>query len=454
MQTESVEPTIYRIPEENYPDLLDSLKRLQRRAKKLGSEEIVLTKVGHEDYQGYQNGPSSKVTFFAPGINPNMNCSLGYWALSERVRRYHLVTITGPSPILNGWVFVGAIDVIRDDSGTVLGNMVRTLPERTMPEVYRTAKPHCDHCGIDRRWKSTYIVLHEDGTYSQVGRQCLKDFTGHKSPEALASMAEVLMELSGLMDIAEEDNYEGGSGGRGKERFSVKAILTHVAAIVRTDGWVSKRYSEESGRTSTVTTLRSWLYASPKESEWFVKRYDINENDRKTATDTLEWLVSLSERADTLSDYEHNLSLFGLAGSVEDKAFGLVASAIPAFMRAHEREVFVKKQRLVSNYVGEVGKRQEMTLTVVSLQYIDSDYGTRTMCKYIDEAGNVIIWWTSNAIETELDTVIRAKVTVKKHDEYSGVKQTTVSRLTVIETISLPTGSEQSKEVVYEGVNL
>jgi hypothetical protein len=456
-QTETQAPTIYRVPESNFDELRDSIKRLQRRAKKLGSEDIALAEVGTEDQLGYYVNrfdiDDRKVHFVAPGTNPDAKFGVGRWILSDRVRRFHLLTISGPAPVLNGYVFVGAIDVIRDEEGKLVGNMVRTLPEQTMPEMYRSAKPHCDHCGIDRRWKSTYVVMHEDGTYSQVGRLCLKDFTGHKSPESLAAMAEILMSAIALCGSAEDDDYDEDRprGGRARERFNVQGILTRVATIVRTDGWKSKTAAQDTGGTSTAQMLATWLFErEPKQLEALEKHFVTSDGDKQLAKDTLEWLGTLSEKQN-LSDYEYNLSLFALAGVVEEKQFGFIASAIPAYMRATEREIYAKKERLSSTFVGELKKRMDMVLTLTSLRYVEGGYGTQTMCKYLDEQGNVVVWWASDAIEMEIGTKIKAKATIKKHEEYNGVKQTTVSRLAVIETVALPDGSAPVKEIIFEG---
>jgi hypothetical protein len=218
-----------------------------------------------------------------------------------------------------------------------------------------------------------------------------------------------------------------------RQRYSVKSILTMVATIVRKDGWKPK-----SQEFPTVDTLRHWLYARGKELEKHDAYYDTNDEDRKTAEDTLEWLLELSERAETLNDYEHNLSLFALAGSVEDKVFGFVASAIAAYLRTKDRLLYAKKEAEVSNFVSEVAKRIEMTLTLKAKFYRESAYGVQTRCKYHDEQGNVIIWWASSGVDMEEGTKVRAKATVKNHEEYNGIKQTIVSRLAVIEVLSTP----------------
>jgi hypothetical protein len=121
-----------------------------------------------------------------------------------------LVTVSGVSPRLNGWQFIGAIDVMSDEENNFVGNLLRSIPGVEMPETFRTERMHCDHCNLWKNWKSTFIVRHDDGTHKQVGRQCLKDFTGHKSPEMLVRLAELLMNVGKLFSDAEDDEWEGG----------------------------------------------------------------------------------------------------------------------------------------------------------------------------------------------------------------------------------------------------
>lgn len=431
MPDETTSPRIYKVPEQNHAILLDRIKRLQRRALKLGSTAITVTNVGHEDHPAYRVGSmeGAKTVYLAPGQDPITKWGVNGFMYLGFSRRYFLLTVDGTAPKLNDWAFVGAIDIVRDDEFKVVGNMVRTIPGLEMPVEYRTSDPHCDHCGVDRRWKNTFVVKHPDGTHKQVGRQCLRDFTGHNSPEAVASMAEVLISYGELLDSAEDEGWELG-GGRGIHRYNLEAILTTVATIVRLDGWKPKAFMER----STAATLSWFVNARGNEAAKAKIRYEASEFDRQTAKETLDWLISLNEK-DRKSDYESNLAVIALAGIVEDKMFGFVASAVPSYLRTRDRLEAIKHEKVISQYVGEEKKRMEAVLTLVTFKYIENDFGTKTMMKFRDEAGNVIMWWATSDVAMACGTKIKAKFTIKKHDEYEGVKQTTVLRLAVLETI-------------------
>jgi hypothetical protein len=434
--TTTEEPTIYRIPEDNYSSLQARFNRLQRRAAKLESGEISMTEVGHEDYPGfYVRGDSEdldRLVFLEPSTDPIAKFGATGYRSAGYSRRMYLVTVTGASPRLNGWHFIGAIDVMSDEENQFVGNLLRSIPGVEMPERFRTEPMHCDHCNLRKNWKSTFVVRHDDGTHKQVGRQCLKDFTGHKSPEMLVRLAEILMNVGRLLSDAEDEEWEGGSY-HGKRYYNVEDILRRVACIVRIDGWKPKSFEVR----STASTLTCWLLANGSSGEEMDRAYPISEADKVTAAQALDWMADLVT-SDRLNDYEHNLYLLSQVGSVEHKRFGLLASAIPAFMRAHEREVMTKREQAVSQYVGEIGKRTEMTLALAKTSPFDSSYGTRTLCKYADEQGNVVVWWASGSVDMAVGTKIKVKVTVKKHEEYIGVKQTSVSRLTVTEVLYQP----------------
>lgn len=80
-----------------------------------------------------------------------------------------------------------------------------------------------------------------------------------------------------------------------------------------------------------------------------------------------------------------------------------------------------------SEYVGEIGKRQEFTLTLLDAICIDGYYGPSYINKLADADGNIFIWKTGRQI-TERGGIVRLRGTVKDHSEYRFVKQTILSR--------------------------
>lgn len=97
----------------------------------------------------------------------------------------------------------------------------------------------------------------------------------------------------------------------------------------------------------------------------------------------------------------------------------------------------------VSNYVGEVGERLDITLTLKREVSWESHFGYRTQTQYLyifnDDNGNVLTWKTSNLIcgycektndlaFAEVGDKVTMKATVKEQTIYEGVKQTVLTR--------------------------
>lgn len=84
-----------------------------------------------------------------------------------------------------------------------------------------------------------------------------------------------------------------------------------------------------------------------------------------------------------------------------------------------------------SEYIGEVGKRMTVKVTLVksfSFENYYSYYPTESYIhNFIDEAGNVFIWKTVKAVPSDSRRIILTG-TVKEHSDYKGVKQTILTR--------------------------
>ena len=83
-----------------------------------------------------------------------------------------------------------------------------------------------------------------------------------------------------------------------------------------------------------------------------------------------------------------------------------------------------------SEWIGEVGdKITNIKVQLVRKYTMDGKYGVTTLYGFQDENGNIINWWSSTFQEIEQGqwtTIIHA--TIKKLDEYKGVKQTVITR--------------------------
>jgi len=95
------------------------------------------------------------------------------------------------------------------------------------------------------------------------------------------------------------------------------------------------------------------------------------------------------------------------------------------------------KEREKQVYLGEINSRIELEVTYQNYFSFDTHYGTTYIHRFVDDAGNVLIWKTSKGLYYgvegyddgfEKGSRCRIKGTVKEHQEYRGDKQTVLTR--------------------------
>lgn len=398
------EKKTYKIPAYNLEWLKECIAKLNKKARKLGSREIKITVVDtlvekHRPYDGHIGGFRSE---------------------REVIKVYSIVEITGEAPKYNGWRFIGTL---QHEEG---GNILRAVPGETIPEEFRYVIPRCDHCKSARRRKDTYVVQHDDGTVKQVGRQCIKDFLGHKNPESLAWLAQLERDINQASAEDEEDWYGGGGGRR---YIDLDELLSMTAACIRIHGWKSRSDARKYDGVATVSRALNEMYPLPK----YKQEIFPTEEDEKEATAARAWALSLGER-EGLAEFLFNLHLIAKKKALEWRDTGIAAALVMSYQREMGRMAEKKareKAAAASQYFGTVGKREVFTLTVVNVYTFDTMYGAQDLYKFVDPEGNIAVWKTKahgDGTEVERGRTWKIKATVKAHDEYKGTKQTVLTR--------------------------
>jgi hypothetical protein len=344
------------------------------------------------------------------------------------------VTLQSEPAKVPGYEFVATLEHI-DQHGTI----VRVSPVVKAAEsefvAYRKAEPNCEHCGFKRNRADTFVVRSETtGLLIQVGRNCLKDFFGH-DPSWAIKMSEFLGGLNDLFTGAGE--Y---SGFGTPSMFSLWDFMPWVASCVRLDGWTSRTNARlHEGLKATADA--AFRFAFPVRSDYddyrFKRERDAHqptENDIELARKAVEFVREKFEAMDvlTLNDYEHNLSVCVNADIVDHRKAGIVASLITYYNRDLAKREETQKDA-DSNYFGVIGKRAVYDLKLVKVFSTQGQWGTTTIYKFKDVAGNIAIWFSSAVLEKELEigTSYKIKGTVKAHNDRDGVKQTILSRCVV-----------------------
>lgn len=81
-----------------------------------------------------------------------------------------------------------------------------------------------------------------------------------------------------------------------------------------------------------------------------------------------------------------------------------------------------------SEYVGSIGERLELFLTVERTIELDGSYGRSTMFKFRDDNGNCFIWTTATNPGFKTGDEIHLRGTVKNHNKFKNECQTILSR--------------------------
>ena len=70
----------------------------------------------------------------------------------------------------------------------------------------------------------------------------------------------------------------------------------------------------------------------------------------------------------------------------------------------------------------------DYTVVLKSVRGMETRFGWTQLVKFEDANGNILQWWTAVEIKAEVGDQVLLTGTVKAHDEYKGVKSTTVTR--------------------------
>ena len=427
----------YMVHSSNVGPLMRQLGRLQRKAIKLGVGDIDVTV-----------GDPYAVTF--PVDNPLRGAD------DFKFQTVCDVTISGETPQVEGHILVGTIQHL-GEAGVVL----RSAPDQTIPPEFRDKPKTCEHCNLNRNRIDTYVVLHIDsGTYRQIGRNCLADYLGGRNPHDYAEFAEVLTNAFRLIE-SEDDEWAADGGSRATAGCGIEGYLTTVATFGRVYGFLTKGAARGFACIQEATANRAWGYhMNPEYKEkqppynhiddmkGLVVAATLHEQlaDRELAVTALEWAINLTPRP--TDDYLLNIQVIANHGWIENKTAGLAASIVSSYKRQVERDEefnqkLVKEGSLYAHpdkqrHIGTEKVREEFILTVVSdPQPIENEFGVTLIYRFATPDGNAAVWFSSNGSTVNNGMVkgetYRVKATVKRHGDYRGRPQTTLTRLKVIE---------------------
>jgi hypothetical protein len=381
-----------------------------------------------------------------------------------RVLYAHIV-INGEAPITPDWNFIGKLTHMKDSDGNYT-NVCHTRPDVVLPERFRTVGPACDHCGRTRSRLDTFVLFNDrTSEYIQIGRSCLGEILDNKTIESMTMYAEWLSVLDEFRSEIEAEEASARAGGVPTSRgiYDLVKYLSFVAMMIRKHGWVSSAKAYDSRYTlrplrSTASEAYQMMLNSDRyyddmtralqfaeeqtgikvEREIPVFEYDPTPEDAALVSKVIEWAANQS---DSSEEYIQNLHVIAKLGAYQHKQMGLVASMVAAYQNAEKRAAQQEKveKGVESQWIGEVGKRMEITAKLTNRRSFDNDYGTSYMYTFEDANGNSMVYFTANPLSTtdangishglEVGVSYAFKAGIKEHSEFRGTKQTRLQRI-------------------------
>lgn len=323
------------------------------------------------------------------------------------------VEISGEAPKHDGWTFAARVDRIAGTDAYTLA----TAPGVDHVRREGIVLGNCDHCGTNRARKTTYIMVNDEaGEQVQVGSTCIKDFLGWEGTVAwLDAPAEI------------DDEWLGGSY-HVDPLYDVATVVRLALASIRLRGFVSTQaYGERSTRDHVSLAFVVNRLTEREEQE---KRALLAAAESESSEQVEAILAFL--RSDDFagqSSYVDNLKIIASLEYVGSRQMGLLVSAPQAYAK-HLGNVREREAKKVSEWVGTVGQKVTVEVTLERLQTISTAYGTSLLVIGRTEAGEIVKTFTTAqwAWDVEEGQMVTLTATVKEHEDYNGTKQTNVTR--------------------------
>jgi hypothetical protein len=373
--------------------------------------EATVVKIAKINARAEKKGFTGRVTVDAEHVQVTHKNQAGIPVTYEMVD----VTIGGEAPAYGGWKFIARLDW--DEEAGLITSMAPGAEVIVNREGL--VRGHCDHCKKIRARRVTYLVVNEeDGRQVQVGSTCIKDFIGWEGRVVFLTEDEVRKDV--------EDGW-GAIGGGGERRYATVTVLAAAWAAIKTFGW---QPASNFGPT-TKGTVHDILDPRDKHARKIAAQVApiLDEQDEKAAEVRA---FILSDAFGGASEYVTNLKAVIGAETVAPRNFGLLVSAPQAMFRAQEKTLVEKAADALpaSEWFGTAKEKVEFTGLITGIRYIDGDFGSTVLYTIRNQkTGAQVKWFASREVlGDKQDVEVAIKGTVKKHDEYRGIKSTVLTR--------------------------
>lgn len=377
----------YKIPVQFLDSMNAKLDKLNKKALKLGLEEIKIEVLETELYERKD------------GVE--IPC--------------YTIKLTQLDEIkINGYEFVGKL--VKN-----LGDTYIYKGYESVPKEQRDIRV-CQHCNTNRRRKIYYILKDEQGGYITVGKSCLIDFIGHKNADKIAEFYQDVKSL-----VEEEFEYLGGDWDFEPTVYSIDQALKASVVSIKHRGY----HKSDAVMMPTKEHVFLILDNRDRKNEYG----ELFEESLKVSRESIEEMKDIINKLEPTSEYIENLQLLIKDGFVQHSMLGFVVSIPGAVDREKERNLKQSIQRecnAKSNYIGEVGEKIDIEVSYLKFNSFDSFYGSsykRTyLYMFLDDSSNCIVWRTGKEEDFKVGDKVRLVGKIKEHKEYKGLKQTILTR--------------------------
>lgn len=321
----------------------------------------------------------------------------------------------------NGWTVLAKIE--HGDKG----NIVTPFADAEINPDWYTAPARCDHCGTNRTRTVTFMCRNENGDIRQVGKSCLKDYTGIL-PQVAVWWAEVTDIIANDMDC-DSATFATKCA---VMMYSVKDIIALACDSIKSNGYIKS----DSNNATKDQVIRCIKENAKPSKDGIAKAEEI-----------INWLEHLLDEEPNTIGVERDCIPLVKSGYAKIKHIGRLAYMPIAYDRYIERKEREAKRnaeaeaaRNSSEYVGEIGKRMEFNIAEMKLlSSWDTQYGVTYLYKFVTTDGNVLMWFASSIFGEwkrvgkhqqffQITDCNQIKATIKSHNERDGVKQTIITR--------------------------
>jgi len=341
----------------------------------------------------------------------------------EVLVKFFKITVIGKAPKFKDWEWL--LTIMSDPVTEAVTFHKSAFIDYDVTTIYNYSETptRCEHCGINRYRKNTYIVRNIiTDEIKQVGSSCIKDFTGHTNPNAIVSFYTSIDNfINKELDELEEESER--STEPRFEYLNFEQYMDAVALMTVNFGYTPTK-DECPTKFEAYNLVVDVKYIDEISKHLKVKDYNYNE----LALKTIYWAKETAEQKKGISDFWFNIRniLIGAekTNMIEFRNIGYIAPLVFMYLKdiGYQKEKANKK----NEYFGTIGEKIEFEGIVIKQFLVDSDYGTYAICIIEDSEGRTFKWNTTKYLEEGKKYIFKTRI--KDQVEYKGIKQTIISR--------------------------